>query len=187
MGKLIVSEWITLDGVFDADTMNEWFIPYHSDSRAAYIQEGILSCNAILMGRKTYEMLAPYWSSLKNNEMGIADKMNNTPKYVVSSTMKKADWNNTTIIKENSIDEITGLKRQTNGPILLIGSASLVHSLMDTDLIDEYRFLIHPVIMGSGKRFFNNEMQHISMNHIETKTLDMGVTPLCYQPVIKKP
>jgi len=181
MGKLIVSEWITLDGVFDADTMNEWFIPYHSDSRAAYIQEGILSCNAILMGRKTYEMLAPYWSSLKNNEMGIADKMNNTPKYVVSSTMKKADWNNTTIIKENSIDEITGLKRQTNGPILLIGSASLVHSLMDTDLIDEYRFLIHPVIMGNGKRLFNDGMMPKNLKLMQMDTMDSGVILLWYR------
>lgn len=181
MGKLIVSEWITLDGVFDADTMNEWFIPYHSDSRAAYIQEGILSCNAILMGRKTYEMLAPYWSSLKNNEMGIADKMNNTPKYVVSSTMKKADWNNTTIIIADIIEEITNIKHRFNGTILVIGSASLVQSLMNTDLINEYRFLIHPVIMGNGKRLFNDGMIPKNLKLMQMDTMDSGVILLWYQ------
>ena len=72
MRKLVVSAWVTLDGVFDADTMEQWFNPYHSDDRAEYIKEGILACDAILFGRKTYEMLAPYWSSLRNNEMGIA-------------------------------------------------------------------------------------------------------------------
>ena len=89
MRKLIVSAWITLDGVFDADTMNEWFIPYDSVERQNYIREGVLAADLILLGRTTYEMLAPYWSSLKNNEMGIAAKLNSVPKAVVSSKLKK--------------------------------------------------------------------------------------------------
>jgi len=181
MGKLIVSEWITLDGVFDADTMNEWFIPYHSDRRAANIQEGINTCDAILIGRKTYETLAPYWSSLNNNDMGIADKMNNVPKYVVSSTMKKAEWNNTTIIRSDIIDEITSLKHCFNGTILVIGSASLVQSLMNTDLINEYRFLIHPVITGNGKRLFNDGMIPKNLKLMQMDTMDSGVILLWYR------
>jgi dihydrofolate reductase len=112
MRQLVVSEWVTLDGVFDADIMEQWFNPYHSDDRAEYIKETILASDAILLGRATYEMLAPYWSSLWNNEMGIADRLNSLPKYVVSSTLKKAEWNNSTIIKENVMEEITKLKQR---------------------------------------------------------------------------
>jgi dihydrofolate reductase len=90
MRKIVVSAWVTLDGVFDADTMEQWFNPYDSNERQAYIKAGILACDAILLGRVTYEMLAPYWSALKNNEMGVADKLNSVPKYVVSSTLKKS-------------------------------------------------------------------------------------------------
>src|SRR5450432_643425 len=107
MRKLVVSAWVTLDGVFDADTMNQWFIPYDSEERQAYIRDGILASDAILFGRKTYEMLEPYWSALKNNEMGVADKLNSVPKFVVSSSLKKAAWNNSTIIKEKVVEEIT--------------------------------------------------------------------------------
>src|SRR5207247_4470939 len=152
MRKLIASEWMTLDGVFDAATMNEWFLPYNSDERLAYLQENVRTSDAFLLGRVTYEMLAPHWSKMKNNEDGIADKLNSAPKYVVSSTLDKAEWNNSTIIKDNVVEEITRLKQQPGGNILIFGSAALVQSLMKSDLIDEYRFLIHPIIMGSGKR-----------------------------------
>src|SRR5882762_363655 len=143
MKKIIASEWISLDGVFDASLMGEWNAPYHSDSRANYIRDGILACDAMLYGRKTYEMLAPYWSSLKNNEMGVADKLNNTRKYVVSTTLKKAGWGDSTIIKENIIEEITKLKSSPGGDILIQGSAELVGTLLDAGLLDELRILVH--------------------------------------------
>ena len=101
MRKLVVSEWMTLDGVFDADTMKEWFEPYDSEDRQNYIKENVLTSDAFLVGRVTYEMLASYWPNQKNNEMGIADRLNKAPKYVVSSTLKKAEWNNSTIINED--------------------------------------------------------------------------------------
>ena len=184
MRKVIVSEWVTLDGVFDADTMEQWFNPYHSDDRAEYIKETILACDAILLGRATYEMLAPYWSTLRNNEMGIADKLNSVSKYVVSSTLKKADWNNSTLIKDAQrvVAEITRLKQQPGQDMLITGSATLVHSLLETDLIDEYRFLVHPIIMGSGKRFFKEGLPTTRLKLVKTKTLDLGVMLLCYQP-----
>ncbi len=154
MRKLFASEWMSLDRIFDSDSMDHWFNPYHSDERAANIQDVIHSTDAILFGRTTYEMLAPYWSTLKNNEMGIAAKLNSAPKYVVSTTLKQADWNNTTLISENVVEAITRLKQQPGGDIHIEGSATLVKSLLEANLIDELRFLVHPYIVGRGKRFF---------------------------------
>jgi dihydrofolate reductase len=178
MRKLVVSAWISLDGVFDADTMPQWFTPFDSEARQTYIREGILACNAILFGRTTYEMLAPYWSSLHNDEMGVASKLNSAPKYVVSSKLDKADWNNTTIIDDNVIAEITRLKEQPGREIQIEGSATLVQSLMAADLIDEYRLLVHPIIAGKGKRFFKEGMTTEGLKLIKTEPLDKGVLVL---------
>ena len=117
--KLVVSEWVTLDGVFDADSMKEWFEPYDSPDRQEYIKENVLTSDAFLVGRVTYEMLAAYWPNQKNNEMGVADRLNSAPKYVVSSTLKKAEWNNSTIISEDVVEEITKMKQQLGQDIFL--------------------------------------------------------------------
>lgn len=182
MGRLLVAAWVTLDGVFDADTMEQWFHPYHSDERGEYIKNQILACDALLLGRVTYEMLAPYWSSLKNNEMGIADKMNGVAKYVASSTLKNAEWNNSTILNGNIVGEITKLKQQTRGEILIPGSATLVHSLMGAHLIDESQFLVHPHHQGSGKRFFNGRLDRTRLKLVETRMFSLGVILLRYEP-----
>ncbi len=182
MGRLLVSVWVTLDGVFDASTMEQWFHPYHSDERGEYIKNQILACDALLLGRATYEMLAPYWSSLKNNEMGIADKMNGVSKYVASSTLRKVDWNHSTILNGNVADEIAKLKQQPGRDILIPGSATLVHSLMGEHLIDEYQFLVHPHYQGSGKRFFNGTLDVTRLRLVETRTFSLGVVLLCYEP-----
>ncbi len=181
--KLVVSEWVTLDGVFDADTMDQWFTPYDSPERGAYIRAGILACDAQLLGRTTYEMLAPHWSVLHHNEEGIADKLNSVAKYVVSSTLTKAEWHNSTIIRDNAVDAITKLKQQPGQDILLVGSATLVQSLTAADLIDEFRFLVHPIIMGRGKRFFQDGMVTPSLQLVSTQTYPAGVVALVYQPI----
>jgi len=180
MRKLVVSAWITLDGVFDANLMAEWFNPFDSESRQNYIRDGILACDGIMFGRKTYEMLAPYWSAMKNNEMGVADKLNSAPKYVISSTLKNADWNNSTIIGGDIVEEITRLKEQPGHEIQIEGSATLVKSLTEADLIDEYRFLVHPIIMGSGERFFKDGMHTQGLKLVKSETLDKGVMVLYY-------
>ena len=182
MRKIIVSEWVTLDGVFDADRMEQWFTPYHSDERAAYITETIHGSEALLLGEVTYEMLASYWPHQKNDAMGPASKLNSMPKYVVSAKLKKAQWNNSNIIKENVVEEITKLRQQPGGDILIPGSATLVQSLMETDLIDEYRFLVHPIVMGSGKRAFKDGMVTTKLKLVKTKTFSLGVILFCYQP-----
>jgi len=181
MRKLVVSAWVTMDGIFDADSMDKWYAPYDSKERQEYIKEGILAADALLLGRVTYEMLAPYWSSLKKNEMGVADKLNSVSKFVVSSKLKKAEWNNSTIIKEKVVEEITRLKQQPGKEIQIEGSATLVKSLMEADLIDEYRFLVHPIIIGTGKRFFKDKMHTSGLKLVKTKTLDKGVILNCYE------
>jgi dihydrofolate reductase len=183
--KLIVSAWVTLDGVFDADTMDKWYAPFDSADRKAYISEGISEADTIILGRTTYEMLASFWPHQKNDDMGPASKLNSVPKYVVSSTLKKADWNNTTIIKDNVVEEITKLKQKPGTEIQIEGSATLVKSLIKANLIDEYRFLVHPIMMGSGKRFFKAGMHTTGLTLVKTKTLDLGVILLCYQPTKK--
>jgi dihydrofolate reductase len=181
MRKLVVSEWMTLDGVFDGDTMDKWFIPYHSKERAAYITEVTESCDTMLYGRTTYEFLAPHWSAEKNDNNGPAAKLNSVRKYVVSSTLKKAAWNNSTIINANAVEEIAKLKQEKGGEILVTGSAALVQSLMEADLVDEYRFLVHPIVMGSGKRFFRDG-NTAPLKLVEAKPLSFGVVLMRYQP-----
>jgi dihydrofolate reductase len=184
MKKLIVKEWITLDGVFDANTMNIWNAPFHSDSRARCIIEDILGADAFLYGRTTYEMLAPYWSSLKNNEMGVADKLNSAPKYVVSTTLKKAGWNNSHIVGGNAVEEVKKLKQGEGNYILLDGSAMLAGHLMKADLVDEYRFLVHPVIMGRGKKFFGEDFPISRLKLVHSEQLDLGVIQLVYEKAV---
>jgi dihydrofolate reductase len=185
MRKLVVSEWVTVDGVFDADTMAQWFTPYDSDDRQEWIKEGILASDAFLFGRITYEMLAGYWPTVTdrdNKEIAIADRLNGAPKYVVSSTLKTAKWNNSTIIKNNVVEELARLKQQPGQDILVFGSAMLGQSLLEADLIDEYRLLVHPIVMGRGKRPFKDGLATTKLTLVKTRTFSLGVTALCYQP-----
>jgi len=180
MRKLVVSEWVTLDGVFDGDTMERWFNPYQSEARARHITQVIGACDAIVFGRTTYEMLAPFWSAQKNDDQGPAAKLNSVRKYVISSKIKKADWSNSTIIDKDVLKEIGKLKDQPGGDILVLGSATLVQSLLGTDLIDEFRFLVHPVFLGSGKRFFKEEKLAMKLELLEAQTIEKGVIALHY-------
>ena len=181
MRKLVVSAWISIDGVFDADTMPQWFSPFDSLSKNEYIRDSIVKADALLIGRTTYEMLASYWPLQLNDDNGPAGKINSMEKFVVSAKLEKPAWNNSTIINKNIIEEIRELKKQNGNEIQIPGSATLVQSLMKANLIDEYRFLVHPIIMGSGKRFFKDEMKTSGMKLILTQTFDKGVVLLCYQ------
>src|SRR5215471_9921426 len=155
MRKLWVKAWMTLDGVFDADTMDHWWPP--ADEAAAdearrieYIAEEYSKGDVYLLGRATYEMLWPGWSTQTTGD-GPGPILNRMKKYVVSTTLSTAPWKESTIIRGNVVEEITTLKQQPGKDMIIDGSASLVQSLMGTDLIDEYRFLVLPFIMGRGK------------------------------------
>jgi dihydrofolate reductase len=177
--KLIVSEFLTLDGVMEAN--EKWQFPYFSDDLAEFNKAQILALDTILLGRVTYEIFASSWPYRTNNEFGVADKLNRAPKFVVSSTLEKAEWNNSRLIKRNAAQEISNLKQQPGGDIGITGSATLVQSLMKDDLIDEYRLLIHPIVVGSGKRLFCDGSS-TTLKLVETKTFSSGVVLLSYQP-----
>lgn len=183
MGKVIVYEYMTLDGVVEAP--EKWQFPYLSDDVAEIIKTQILDADAILLGRVTYAIFAASWPSRTNNEFGVADKLNSTPKLVVSSTLEKVEWNNSTLIKEHVAKEIARLKQQPGGNIVTIGSAELVHTLMRHDLIDEYRLLVHPIVLGNGKRLFPDGV-NLALRLVETKAFSSGVVLLRYQPERKE-
>ncbi|HTH82033.1 MAG TPA: dihydrofolate reductase family protein [Mucilaginibacter sp.] len=182
MRQLIATEWVSLNGIFDSGSFEQWFNPYHSDSRAKYIQDCIANCDVMLYGRDTYQMLYPYWSSFKNNEMGVADKLNKVKKYVVSSKLKQAPWENTTIINKDIIAAVEAIKNEVGGDILLQGSGTLLQSLLKANLVDELKLLVHPHLASSGKRLFTNDVNTgFELNTVQQ--LDKGVIALSYKRV----
>ena len=186
MKRLVVTEWMTLDGIYDADTMPQWFAPYDSDERQAWIKDSVLSADAFLLGRVTYEMLMSYWPNVtdrKSKEIELADRLNSAPKYVASTTMKVGGWNNSIILpKDNVVEEVRKLKQESGGNIVVTGSGTLVQSLVDSRLIDEYRLLVHPILAGSGKRPFKDGMSSAKMELVKSQELPLGVLGLVYQP-----
>ena len=180
MRKIIVSEFMSLDGVIEAP--ETWHFPYISDDMQEDIKANILDSDAALYGRVTYDTFAEFWPKRTGNEFGIADKLNNQPKYVVSTTLQKAGWKNTTLIKKNVAEEITRLKQQPGGSIALTGSATLIRSLMKDGLIDEFRLYIHPIVVGHGIRLFTDGMDTTGLKLVSSRTFDSGVIVLTYQP-----
>lgn len=180
MGKIVSSIWQTVDGVIDAMSMDKWFTPFDSESRGKYINETIHDCDVMLYGRITYDMLSGYWSQQKNNEFGIANKLNKTKKYLVSNTIKVANWGETIIIDKDVSTQVKEIKNQTHGNILIQGSASIVNLLLQDDLIDELRLLVHPYVSGTGKKLFEKEM-NISLKLVNQNVLDNGVVLLKYK------
>jgi dihydrofolate reductase len=182
MRKIIVSEGITVDGIFDAETMGQWAVPFFSEEREEFIRGNILTADALLLGRTTYDLQAWYWPNQKGDKYGIANHKNNMPKYVVTSMPLQARWNNSTVIQNNIVEEVAKLKQQPGQDILIEGSATLVEALAQAGLIDEYKLLVHPAIMGSGKRFFREGMDLTKLKLVESKPLSRGVVALSYEP-----
>jgi dihydrofolate reductase len=181
MRKLVASAWMTLDGVFDASSMPQWFFPFDSKSRQAAIQESVMGSDAILMGRVTYEMLMPYWSGLGDGEMGgVAGKLNHSPKYIVSTSLGTADWEHSKIIREDISAEVARLKQEAGGEIRIEGSGQLANSLLRAGLVDEIRLLVHPFVMGSGRRYFESDLPAKGLRVQRCETLEHGVLRLVY-------
>jgi len=179
MRTLIVSEFITLDGVIESP--ENWQFPYLSDDVSEEIRAEVHSAEASLLGRETYEIFSASWPQRTHNEFGVADKLNSEPKYVVSTTLEKVEWNNSTLIKNNVNEEIRRLKQQPGGVIRIVGSATLAQSLMKANLIDEYRLMVYPIVLGHGKRLFNDGIKIEDLKLIDSKTFDSGVAMLRYQ------
>jgi dihydrofolate reductase len=183
--KIIVSEFISLDGVIEEP---QWMHKYITEEQNQYKFDELKSCDALLLGRVTYQGFAAAWPKITdrapNNVSlpdGFSNRMNNYPKYVVSSTLQDLKWQNSFLIKENIVEEISKLKQQQGRDILVCGSCELVNMLMLNDLIDEYRIMIFPVVLGRGKRLFNDNIGMKMLQHVDTKTFRSGVTVLTYQ------
>jgi dihydrofolate reductase len=187
MRKVVVSEFVSLDGVMEDPGGSEkskhgaWTFQYWNDEIGKFKLEELFASDALLLGRVTYQGFAAAWPS-RTDEQGFAQWINSMPKYVASTTLKELDWNNSRLIKGNLPEEISKLKQQSGKNILVNGSATLVHSLMQHDLIDEYRLLVYPVVLGDGKRLFK-DVKNTKLRLGETKTFPSGVILLQYQPI----
>jgi class 3 adenylate cyclase/dihydrofolate reductase len=193
MRRLIASEFVTLDGVMEApghdqhrDGKNAWALRYAGEDQQRYKAEELSAAAAILLGRVTYEIFAAFWPTAPNDE-GFADRMNALPKYVVSKSLRTASWQNSTIIKGNPAEKVAELKQQSGGDILLFGSADLLDSLVRHDLIDAYRLMVFPVVLGSGKRLFRDATDMLHLELVDTRTFASGVTVLTYRPADRVP
>jgi class 3 adenylate cyclase/dihydrofolate reductase len=193
MRRVIASEFVTLDGVMEApgheehrDGKNAWALQLASEDMQKHNIEQLFAVDALLLGRVTYQIFAAFWPSAPG-DAGFPDRMNSLPKYVVSTTLKAAEWNNSTLISGNIAEEIAKLKQQPGGDILIYGSAELVDTLMKHDLIDEYRLSVHPVVLGSGKHLFRDGSDTTHLRLVDTRSFSSGVVLLSYQPARESP
>jgi dihydrofolate reductase len=161
LARVVVSEFVSVDGVIEDPGGAEgtdrggWAFKFDRGPEGDKFKlDEVLESDALLLGRATYEGFASAWPS-RTDEVGFADKMNSMPKYVVSTTLESPDWNNTTVIKGNVADEVAKLKEQPGGDILVNGSGKLVHALVQSQLVDEYRLMVFPTVLGAGKRLFD--------------------------------
>ena len=175
MRKLFVTEFVSLDGVVENPG---WTFPYWNDEIANFKGEETSASDALLLGRVTYEGFAAAWPESKDEG---ADYFNSVRKYVVSTTLDKVEWNNSTLIKDNIVEEITKLKQQDGKDIAVHGSIALVQTLIQHDLVDRYRLLIYPVVLGTGKRLFQDGTT-ATLKLVETKSFSSGVAALIYEP-----
>jgi dihydrofolate reductase len=176
--KIVVAEFVSLDGVMEAP--EKWSFQFWNDEIAKFKRDELFASDAHLLGRVTYQIFAGAWPSRTDDE-GFADRMNNLPKYVVSTTLKKAEWKNSHLITTNVAAEVSKLKQQSGQDILVAGSATLVQALMQHDLIDKYHFLIFPIVLGSGKRLFKDGSK-APLKLMEAKAFSSGVVLLSYEP-----
>jgi dihydrofolate reductase len=180
MRKLVVTEYVTLDGVMEEPGV--WSFPFFSDDAAKFKYDELFASDALLLGRVTYEGFAKAWPTITGTG-DFGERMNSLPKFVVSTTLDEVAWNNSRLIKENVAEEVAALKQQPGQDILVAGSGVLVHTLMQHDLIDEYRIMLHPIVLGSGKRLFRDGNDTKTLRLVETKPLSSGIVVLSYQPV----
>jgi dihydrofolate reductase len=189
MGTIIISENVSLDGVIQDPAGDEGFQrggwvgrvgDRGREAAAQVLLEEALGTEAMLLGRRSYEFLAARWPSRTG---ALADRLNSKPKYVVSSTLQDPAWNNTTVLKGNVVNEVSKLKQQLAGDIVVPASFQLVRTLIQHDLIDELRLMIYPVVLGAGERLFGETSDKKPLRLISTRTVGNDLAYLTYQPV----
>jgi class 3 adenylate cyclase/dihydrofolate reductase len=188
MRRLIVSEFVTLDGIMEAPGFEEhrtgrqaWALRLQNDETQRFNRDQLFAADALLFGRTTFQIWAAFWPTAPDDE-GLASRMNEIPKYVVSTTLKDVAWTNTVVLAGDVTNEVAALKREPGGDIFVLGSADLVAELMKHDLVDEYRLMVFPVVLGSGKHLFRDGIDIHHMRLVETRTFSTGVVFLGYEP-----
>jgi dihydrofolate reductase len=186
VGRIVVTEFVSLDGVMEAPGGGEsfrhggWtFEINRGDEGDKFKLDEAFASEALLLGRVTYEGFAAAWPS---REGEFADKFNSMPKYVVSSTLAEPEWNNSTVLKGDVADEVAKLKQEKDGDIVVHGSARLVQALIEGDLVDEFRLMVFPVVLGSGKRLFGETSDKKPLRLVDSKVVGDGVAILIYEP-----
>ena len=178
MRKIIAGLFISLDGVVESP--QNWQLPYFNDELGAAVGSLMAATDTMLLGRRTYQEFAGFFADQTGD--ANADRMNNTPKLVASTTLEKAEWRNSTLIKGNVAEEIARLKGQPGGSIGMSGSATLVRSLLRDNLLDELVLMIHPIVVGSGKRLFEDMDEQVMLTLVDSQTFSTGVLSLTYEP-----
>src|SRR4029453_11493230 len=182
MGKIVITENVSLDGVIEDPTGAEgskrggWFWETdRGEDGEKFTLDKTLGTEALLVGRRTYEFFAATWPP-RGGE--LADKMNSLPKYVVSSTLERPDWNNSTVLKGDVVEEVSKLRRELDGDIVVLGSPQLVRTLIEHDLVDELRLMVYPVVLGAGARLFGETSDKKPVRLIDTHTPGDGTPHL---------
>jgi dihydrofolate reductase len=178
MRRIVASEYVTLDGV--TDDLDLWYGPFWNEEASNFKRDELFASDALLLGRGTYEEFINFWPTSVG--MGAyGERMNSLPKYVVSTTLDTVGWN-ARLIKGSVVEAVSELKRQPGQDVLVFGSGQLLDTLMQHNLIDEYRLIVHPFIAGSGKRLFREGREKRVLMLVETKSFSSGVVVLTYQP-----
>ena len=185
MGRIVVTEFVSLDGVMEAPGGEDfkykgWSFAFdRGEEGNKFKLDETFDSEALLLGRVTYEGFAAAWPS-RDGE--FADKFNSMPKYVVSSTLENPEWNNTTVLKGDAVSEASRLKQELDGDIYVHGSCQLVQTLIENDLVDELHLMVFPVILGTGKRLFGETSDKKTLRLADSRTVGEGVAILVYQP-----
>jgi dihydrofolate reductase len=184
MRKIRAFNFVSLDGYFEGPNGDiSWH--KHDADETAYAVEGLKSGNTLLFGRVTYELMARYWPTphaIKTDPI-VAERMNNADKVVFSRTLKMAEWNNTRLVRDNIEEEIRGMKQRPGKDMTLLGSGSILTLFAQQGLIDEYQFMVDPVVLGDGTPIFKSIKHKLNLKLIATRTFMNGNVLLCYQPV----
>ena len=180
MRKVVVSEFVALDGVMEEPG---WTFRFESEDRDAFKFNELAAADALLLGRVTYEGFAAAWPGMEEETGEYGAWMNGYPKYVVSTTLQEPlEWNNSTLVGEDPAGEVSRLKEQDGKDILVFGSGDLVNTLLEHDLVDEYRLMVFPVVVGRGKRLFGDRIDTKNLELVDTKTFSSGAVVLTYKP-----
>jgi dihydrofolate reductase len=179
MSKLVASFFVSLDGVVEAP--EQWQRPYFNEEMGAAIGESIASSEAFLLGRRTYEEWAAFWPHQDPAEIPMAEAINTRPKYVVSRSLDEVEWQGSTLLKGDLREEVSKLKQKADKDISVSGSGTLVRSLIQLGLLDELRLMVHPVLVGSGQRLFEEGEAEAPLELVASETFETGVLNLTYR------